>query len=155
MDPITIWFIIGGGFVLIFVYVLVQFVIFKVFSRRPLDLHGTVARDAAGPIEEESLAQAVSVRCAKCGKAETLEWKEVTGRGTIYSYCVMYDSRIKPLQADQPFNIAVISLDEDPEIKFLSSLPGTPLDQVPVGGNVEVTWEDVGEGQLVHEWRVV
>jgi uncharacterized OB-fold protein len=94
-------------------------------------------------------------RCAKCGKAETLEWKEVTGRGTIYSYCVMYDSRIKPLQADQPFNIAVVSLDEDPEIKFLSSLPGTPLDQVPVGGKVEVTWEDVGEGQLVHEWRVV
>ncbi len=81
MDPITIWFIIGGGFVLIFVYVLVQFVIFKVFSRRPLDLHGTVARDAAGPIEEESLAQAVSVRCAKCGKENPMSDRFCGGCG--------------------------------------------------------------------------
>ena len=68
MDPITIGLIIGAGFVLIFAYVLVQFVIFKAVSRKPLDLHGTVARDASGPKEEETLAQAVSVRCAKCGR---------------------------------------------------------------------------------------
>ena len=67
----------------------------------------------------------------------------------------MFQSRVVPLQADQPFNIAVIELEEDPAIKFLSSLPGTPLEQVPVGANVEVIFEDVGEGQLIHEWRVV
>ena len=93
--------------------------------------------------------------CPACGSAAHLEWREVSGRGRINGYCVMYDSRIVPLQADQPFNIAVIELDEDPAIKFLSSLPGTPVGEVPVGASVEVAFEEVGPGQLIHEWRVV
>lgn len=93
--------------------------------------------------------------CAKCGSKDKLEWIETSGRGKINGYSVMYDSRIKPLQADQPFNIAVIELEEDPAIKFLSHLPGTPVEDVPVGAAVQVHWEEVGEGQLVHEWKVV
>ena len=93
--------------------------------------------------------------CAACGSAANLEWRDVSGRGRINGYCVMYQSRVGPLQADQPFNIAVIELEEDPAIKFLSSLPGTPLEEVPVGARVEVDFQDVGPGQLIHEWRVV
>ena len=93
--------------------------------------------------------------CAACGSAAQLEWREVSGRGRINGYCVMYQSRVGPLQADQPFNIAVIELEEDPAIKFLSSLPGTPLEEVPVGATVEVDFQEVGPGQLIHEWRVV
>ena len=93
--------------------------------------------------------------CAACGSAAHLEWQQVSGRGRINGYCVMYDARVVPLRADQPFNIAVIELEEDPAIKFLSSLPGTPVDEVPVGARVEVLFEEVGPGQLIHEWRVV
>jgi uncharacterized protein len=93
--------------------------------------------------------------CAGCGSKDNLEWRQTSGRGRINGYCVMFQSRVVPLQADQPFNIAVIELEEDPVIKFLSSLPGTPLEQVPVGANVEVIFEELGEGQLIHEWRVV
>ena len=46
-------------------------------------------------------------------------------------------------------------LGEDPAIKFLSSLPGTPVDEVPVGARVEVDFQEVAPGQLIHEWRVV
>ena len=67
----------------------------------------------------------------------------------------MYDSRIRLLQADQPFNIAVIELEEDPDIKMLSHLPGVPVDQVPMGASVQVEFQEVGPGQLIHEWRVV
>jgi uncharacterized OB-fold protein len=93
--------------------------------------------------------------CAACGSSAQLEWREVSGRGRINGYCVMYDTRIVPLQADQPFNIAVIELEEDPAIKFLSSLPGTPLDEVPVGAAVAVEFQEVAPGQLIHEWRVI
>ena len=93
--------------------------------------------------------------CAACGSAAHLEWREVSGRGRINGYSVMYQSRVVPLQADQPFNIAVIELEEDPAIKFLSSLPGTPLEEVPVGAKVEVEFQEVEPGQLIHEWRVV
>ncbi|MBI4282454.1 MAG: OB-fold domain-containing protein [Chloroflexi bacterium] len=93
--------------------------------------------------------------CSKCGSKDHLEWKQVSGRGRINGYCVMYDSRIRVLQADQPFNIAVIELEEDPEIKMLSHLPGTPVDQVPLGAAVQVEFQQVSPNQLVHEWRVV
>ena len=96
-------------------------------------------------------------RCAACGSAEHLEWREVKGRGRIYGYCVMYDSRLIPLHEDQPFNIAVIKLEEDPEIMFFSHLPGTPPDQVPVGATVEIYFEELKlePGRLIHEWKVV
>ena len=68
MDPISIWFIIGGGFVLIFVYVLIQFVVFKAVSKHPLDMHGGMMKDAQMPREEETMAHSVVVKCADCGK---------------------------------------------------------------------------------------
>ena len=93
--------------------------------------------------------------CSRCGTADSLGWKEVEGRGHIREYLVSYDTRVRLKQADQPFNLAVVSLDEDPELTFLSNLPGTPVDEVPVGAAVEVVFVPSVDGQLVHEWKVV
>ena len=30
-----------------------------------------------------------------------------------------------------------------------------PVDDVPVGARVEVDFQEVGPGQLIHEWRIV
>ena len=93
--------------------------------------------------------------CATCGSAETLAWKEVNGRGHISSYIVIEDGRLERRMPDQPYNLALITLDEDPGINFYSNLPGVPVDEVPVGAAVEVVFEEVAPGQLIHEWRVV
>ena len=93
--------------------------------------------------------------CAACGSADHLEWIPTSGRGRINGYVVSHDSRVRLLQADQPFNIAVIELEEDPEIKYLSNLPGTPVDEVPVGASVKVVFPEVAPGRRVHEWQVV
>ncbi len=93
--------------------------------------------------------------CRQCRSGENLEWKEMSGRGKIYNYGVVYDCPVKLLQADQPFNVAVIMLDEDPGIQMYSHLPGTPVDEVPVGASVEVIFEATANGQKVPEWRVV
>ena len=93
--------------------------------------------------------------CAECGSNKNLEWCEVAGRGKIIGYIVVHDSRIRVLQADQPFNMAVVALEEDPALNFLSHLPGTPVDQVPVGASVQAYFEEVAPGQLIHEWKVV
>ncbi|MSQ07415.1 MAG: hypothetical protein EXR54_09075 [Dehalococcoidia bacterium] len=92
--------------------------------------------------------------CATCGSVESLGWKEVRGRGHISSYIVIEDGRLDRRMPDQPYNLAVVTLDEDPGINFYSNLPGTPVHQVPVGAAVEVFFEEVGPGQLIHEWRV-
>ena len=92
--------------------------------------------------------------CGQCNSRDGLEWKEMRGQGTIYNYGVIYDCPVRLLQEDQPFNVAVIMLDEDPGIQMYSHLPGTPADEVPVGASVEVMFEATANGQLVPEWRV-
>ena len=94
-------------------------------------------------------------RCDQCGSADSLEWREMSGRGKIYGYGVVYDSPVRLLQEDQPFNVAVIWLEEDPGIQMYSHLPGTPVDAVPVGASVQVVFETTANGQKVPEWRVV
>ena len=84
-----------------------------------------------------------------------MEWREVTGDGTIYSYAVIYDTPIQTMKIDQPFNCAVVSLNECPGIVFLSHLPGTPVDEVPIGARVKLEFEVTpATGQKVPEWRV-
>ena len=95
------------------------------------------------------------LRCDQCGSAENFEWKEVEGKGHIDVYMVIRDSRIRGFRSAQPINFAVITLDEDPGINFLSNLPGTPAGEVPVGAPVELIFEETSNGQLVHEWQVV
>ena len=77
----------------------------------------------------------------------------MSGRAKIYNYTVVYDTPIRMLQEDQPFNLAVVMLDEDPGIQMYSHLPGTPVDEVPVGASVEVIFEATANGQKVPEWR--
>lgn len=93
--------------------------------------------------------------CAQCGSAENLSWREIAGRGTIYSYGVVYDSPVAVLQPDQPYNVAVISLDQAPEINMLSHLPGTKPGDVRIGAAVRLMFQETpATGQKVPEWRV-
>ena len=93
--------------------------------------------------------------CGQCKGGDNLEWKEMSGNGRIYNYGVVHDCPIRLLQDDQPFNVAVIMLDDDPGIQMYSHLPGTPVDEVPVGAEVEVVFEETTNGQKVPEWKVV
>ena len=93
--------------------------------------------------------------CRECGWQFHLEWLETSGRGTIVGYSITYDSRIMAWQEEQPFNNAVVALEEDPEINFFSNLPGVPVVEVPVGATVEVDFIEVSDDQLIPEWKVV
>jgi hypothetical protein len=92
--------------------------------------------------------------CQVCGSADQLVWKDVDGKGHIAAFIVIEDGRLNRRMPDQPYNLAMVTLDEDPTVNFYSNLPGTPPYQVPVGAAVEVTFEEVAPGQLIHEWRV-
>jgi uncharacterized OB-fold protein len=84
-----------------------------------------------------------------------MEWREVSGRGTINGYVVVHDSRLRVWVPQQPYNVAVIQLEEDPTINFFSNLSGTPVDQVPVGASVQVEFLETEAGQKIPEWRIV
>ena len=95
------------------------------------------------------------VACDRCGSGDYLEWKQMSGRGTIYNYGVVYDCPVATLKEDLPFNLAAVMLDEDPGILMYSHLPGTPADEVPVGAAVQVIFEATANGQKVPEWQVI
>ena len=93
--------------------------------------------------------------CQVCGSAVGLEWKEVEGKGRVATYIVIEDGRLNRRMPDQPYNLALVTLDADPSVNFYSNLPGVPPYEVPVGASVEVMFEEVAPGQLIHEWSVV
>jgi uncharacterized OB-fold protein len=94
-------------------------------------------------------------RCQHCN-GETLDWKEVEGKGHVLTGGTIEDSHLPPRAADQPFNLVVVTLDEDPRINFWSNLPGGPPPrEIPVGAAVEVMFEELLDGSVIHEWKLV
>jgi uncharacterized OB-fold protein len=93
-------------------------------------------------------------KCSKCGSADKLEWKEVRGEGHIDVFFVIRDSRVKGFKPAQPVNFAVVTLDEDPGINFLSNLPGTEAGKVTPGAPVKLVFEKTSNGQMLPEWEV-
>lgn len=115
-------------------------------ERRLIVQYCTVCKRRQFPPEPE---------CGECGWHFHLDWIETSGRGTIDGYGVTYQSRIQAWQENQPYNNAVISLEEDPAIKFFSNLPGVPVDEVPVGAKVEVEFLELEPGTVIPEWRII
>ena len=63
--------------------------------------------------------------CSRCGNNASVEWRQLSGRGRIISRVVVHDTPTSSLIPGQPFNVAAIALDEEPEVIMLSHLPGT------------------------------
>ncbi len=102
--------------------------------------------------------------CAECG-ATPLEFRELSGAGTIYSVHVEHDSRVVVMQQHQPYIVATVLANESPYAVFLTNLPGTSAGDVAfgkdgeqsvhIGARVAVEFEEVGAGRFVPQFRVV
>ena len=102
----------------------------------------------------ERLQYPIRPKCWNCG-SEHLQWQEVEGKGHILETMVIHDTRVVRRKGDVPFNVAVVSLDEDPTINFLANLPGTSAHEAPQGAPVELIFEELAPGTFIHDWRVV
>jgi uncharacterized OB-fold protein len=98
-------------------------------------------------------------RCTSCGEyvwtpqmacrsclTETLEWTEVSGRGTIYSFVVIHRAATPAFTA--PYAVVIVELEEGPRI--LSDMVDVDPEAVRIGMPVEVAFEDAGEVGLYH-----
>ena len=105
--------------------------------------------------ECDRLQYPIKATCGHCDTKDPLGWKEVEGKGHILETLVVHDTRVVRLKGDVPFNVAIVSLDEDPSINFLANLPGTPVNEGPQGAAVEVVYEELEPGVFIHDWKVV
>jgi uncharacterized OB-fold protein len=94
--------------------------------------------------------------CNSCTAKDTLQWTEVQNPGAhIDVHLIIRDSRIRGFRSAQPINFAIIRLNDDPGINFLSNLPGTAPGEFKDGDQVELVFAAVeGSDQLIPEWQI-
>lgn len=73
--------------------------------------------------------------------ADDLEWREVSGEGTLYTYTIARRPTAPDFAGDEPQIIAVIELDEGP--RLTSTLVNAEESEISVGMRVRPVFEDV------------
>jgi uncharacterized protein len=88
------------------------------------------------------------VLCPHCGSRDVY-WVEASGRGTVYSFCVVHHSSVPGLADAVPFVTGLVDLEEGPRVMaYLRGFPDDP-EQIACGTPVQVAFVDVPEGQTL------
>jgi len=83
-----------------------------------------------------------SLICPVCLSSRA-EWVRLSGRGTVYSWIVVHQSQHPAFNADAPYNVAIIELEEGPRLH--TNLVNCPNDQIHIGLPVEVVFEKIND----------
>ena len=94
--------------------------------------------------------------CIECG-SDQLQWTEVSGRGTIYSFTVIRQvagrGSSKAFEKEIPYVVAWIDLDEGP--RMVSNVVGCAADDVKIGMRVSVVFEQLSDEISLPKFRPV
>lgn len=95
--------------------------------------------------------QLVIQRCARCGEYQfyprgicahcwstEVEWVEVSGRGTVWTYTVTYQNRTPGFAEEVPYVLALVELAEG--VKLFTNIVECRPQEVRIGMPVEVTF---------------
>jgi uncharacterized OB-fold protein len=80
----------------------------------------------------------VRERCPHCFAAG-LEWREASGRGSLYTFTVMHQVMNPGFASEVPYNIAQIDLEEG--VRMTANIVGIGNDALRVGMPLEVVFE--------------
>jgi uncharacterized OB-fold protein len=90
--------------------------------------------------------------CPMCGSRD-VDWKQMSGRGTLYTYAIVHRPPTPGFADDVPFITAIVQLDEGP--RMMTNLTGIEPDPatITVGMPVQVTFEDLTEEISLPKFR--
>jgi len=80
--------------------------------------------------------------CPSCW-SEDVEWHEVSGYGTIYTYSIVFRNDLAPFDQWGTYVPAIVELDEGP--RLMTNIVDTPTDSLRVGMPVEVRYRDLSD----------
>ena len=90
--------------------------------------------------------------CPECGSVE-LEWNEVSGRGTLYSFTIARRPTARDFADKVPYAIAIVELEEGPHLA--TNVVGCDPETLRIGQPLKAVFEDVSdEISLVHFRRL-
>ena len=90
--------------------------------------------------------------CPECW-SPNLSWTESSGRGKVYSYSVTMAGVEERFTEDLPFILALVDLEEG--IRMMTNIINCKPEEVSIGMDVEVVFEDVTEDVSLPKWRPV
>jgi uncharacterized protein len=67
--------------------------------------------------------------CTRCGG--TPEWRQASGRGTVYTFTVIRQNGARPFSGELPYIVAVIELEEGP--RMLGNVTGCSPEEIAIG----------------------
>lgn len=82
-----------------------------------------------------------AARCPKCRSPEVAP-QPVSGRGTVVGFTVNHQPWV--LGVEVPYVVAIVQLEEQADVRLMTNLPRTPIEQVRVGLPVKVFFEQNG-----------
>ncbi len=94
----------------------------------------------------------VRERCPHCFAAK-LEWRQASGRGTLYTFAIMHQVMNPGFASAVPYNIAQIDLEEG--VRMTSNVVGIPNNALKIGMKLEAIFEDVGQDVSLPKFRPV
>jgi hypothetical protein len=92
----------------------------------------------------------VRERCPHCFAAKP-EWRAASGKGTLYTFAIMHQVMNPGFAKDVPYNVSQIDLAEG--VRMVANVVGVPNDALRVGMELEVFFDDVGDGVRVPKFR--
>ena len=90
--------------------------------------------------------------CPECW-SPNLSWSKASGRGKIFSYSVTMAGVEDRFAADLPFILALVDLEEG--VRMMTNIVDCKPDDISIGMDVEVVFEDVTEEITLPKWRPV
>ncbi len=89
-------------------------------------------------------------RCQHCW-SDRFAWTAVSGRGRLYSFTVFRRAYAAELADQLPYVVGVVQLDEGP--RLITNVVGCAPEDVRVDMPVEVVFEDLADGVVLHAFR--
>ena len=72
--------------------------------------------------------------------SDAWDWVELSGRGSVWSFVVMHQKYFESYAEDLPYNVAQIELEEG--AMMIANLVGVANDEIEIGADVELVWEE-------------
>ena len=77
--------------------------------------------------------------CPSCWSTDTT-WREASGRGTVYTFTVVYQNDLPPFRDRVPYVVAIVELDEG--VRMTSNIEGIAPEDVRCGMPVRVAFRE-------------
>jgi uncharacterized OB-fold protein len=90
--------------------------------------------------------------CRHCGSTRAV-WKRITGRGRVFSHTTVVHPVIPAISPDVPYAVVVVEFDEAPGARLISNVLGTPPEQIHVGMELELVWDEPRPGVILPRFR--